>query len=416
MFEANITVSADAVSCLSSLNSTRANVSMTKSGNICIAQTERFKNLAAFDGGYNFTFTVTDSSGNINRYLWRFNVSDTTSPDNGIVTSSGTTTGATITITGANESVNATVYYNTANASFTETTTPQTDFNKTQTVTISGIATVSTATLYYYNITVCDFNGNCKSNGTFTFTQTATAAAAAAAASTSSGGGGGGAAAPSAEVASTSKKWDSLDAGSSAVLAINNANIAVTGVIVDVKSAVTSAEVKVASLTANPISTAAAGKVYQYLQLTKTNIADTDTSKITVNFRVIKSWLTSNGVAEGDVVLYRYSDSKWNALPTTMSGSDANNVLYSATTPGFSTFAVGNKEAPPAAAPAAEAPAEAPAAPAGEAPAVPAEKPAGEAAMEKKGLSTTAIAWIVVAVIVIAAGIGYFMWQKKKAE
>jgi len=39
-----------------------------------------------------------------------------------------------------------------------------------------------------------------------------------------------------------------------------------------------------------------------------------------------------------------------------------------------------------------------------------------EVAMEKKPISNTAIAWIVVAIIVIAAAVGYYMWQKKKAE
>ena len=40
-----------------------------------------------------------------------------------------------------------------------------------------------------------------------------------------------------------------------------------------------------------------------------------------------------------------------------------------------------------------------------------------EQAMEKKpALSNTAIAWIVVAIIVVLAAVGYFMWQKKKAE
>ncbi len=49
-------------------------------------------------------------------------------------------------------------------------------------------------------------------------------------------------------------------------------------------------------------------------------------------------------------------------------------------------------------------------------PAAPAPAAQPEVAMEKKGLSTTTIAWIVVAIIVIVAAIGYFMWQKKKAE
>jgi cobalamin biosynthesis Mg chelatase CobN len=137
---------------------------------------------------------------------------------------------------------------------------------------------------------------------------------------------------------------------------------------------------------------------------------------ITISFKVPKSWLTSNNVGENDVVLYRYSDSKWNALPTSKTGSDANNVLYDSTTPGFSTFAIGSKGAVPAVTPPSEVPAEAPPAevPTGAVTAPEAEAPA--APEEKKGLSKTALAWIVVLVIVVVAGIGYFMWQKKREQ
>jgi PGF-pre-PGF domain-containing protein len=286
----------------------------------------------------------------------------------------------------------------------------ETDFNQTQAVTISGL---SASTQYFYNVSICDYNGNCAKNGTFNFTTNAAAAeAAAAAAGGGGGGGGGGAAAPSNEVASASRRWDSLAAGSSGVLTINNEQIAVTGVIIDVKATLTNAEIKVASLVSNPISAVAAAKVYQYLQLTKSNIADLDASKITINFRVPKSWLTSNNVAEDNVVLYRYSDNKWNALPTSKTGSDANNVLYQSTTPGFSTFAIGTKEAAPVVAPTPEAPVPevAPPAPTPEAPAAPTVPEA------KKPLSRTATAWIVVLVIVVVAAVGYYIWQKKKGE
>ncbi|MBI2657312.1 PGF-pre-PGF domain-containing protein [Candidatus Woesearchaeota archaeon] len=412
-FIPNITVSSDTVSCVYSVNSTGTNVTMTKTGNVCIGTVTNFANLGIAPY-YNITFNVTDSSGNINTYFWNFTVTDSTSPGtSGSITSSPSTTSATVTVS-ANETVNATVRI--ANGSTISGN--EVDFATSQTVTISGL---TASTTYHFNVTICDFNGNCLINATsLSLTTSAAAAASSTSTSSSSSGssGGGGAAVASTEAASTSKKWDSLDAGASAVLTINNANIAVTGVVVDVKNAVTSAEVKVASLTTNPISSAAAGKVYQYLQLTKSNIADSDASKITISFKVPKSWLSTNSVSEDDVVLYRYSDSKWNALPTSKAGTDANNVMYSATTPGFSTFAIGNKEAAPAAAeqPAEGAPAaEAPTVP-GETPTAAGEKPAGEAAMEKKGLSTTAIAWIVVVVIVVAAGVGYFMWQKKKAE
>ena len=78
--------------------------------------------------------------------------------------------------------------------------------------------------------------------------------------------------------------------------------------------------------------------------MTKTNIPDADASGITISFKVPKSWLASNGVADADVVLYRYSSSAWSMLPTSMLSSDDNNAMYQSTTPGFSTFAIGSIE------------------------------------------------------------------------
>ncbi len=416
MFEPNITVASDAVSCVYSVNGTGANKTMVLSENTCVGQTERFKVLAGPEGPYNITFTVNDSEGNVNNYFWRFNITDSTSPTNPnssrVSVSVGTIT-ATVTISDINETVNASVKA-APNSSFT--TTEETDFNKTQAVSLTGL---SASTTYHFNVTVCDFTGNCAVNGTgLSFTTSAAAAEAAATTTTSAGGGGGGAAAPSNVEASAARQWDTLAAGSSGVLTINNEKIAVTGVVVDVKNSVTSPSITVESLTSNPFSTAAASKVYQYLQLKRGNIADTDTSKIAINFRVPKSWLTSNGVAEDNVVLYRYSDSKWNALPTTKTGSDANNVLYQSTTPGFSTFAIGTTEAAPAVTP----PTEAPTAPPTEAPVTPpTEAPTPTAPVTppeeaKKPVSRTAMAWLVVLIIVVVAAVGYYMWQKKKSE
>ena len=42
--------------------------------------------------------------------------------------------------------------------------------------------------------------------------------------------------------------------------------------------------------------------------------------------------------------------------------------------------------------------------------------PPAEEAVEKEPASRTAIAWIVVLIIVVAAGIGYYMWRKKQAQ
>ncbi|MBI2655549.1 PGF-pre-PGF domain-containing protein [Candidatus Woesearchaeota archaeon] len=417
-FVPNITVSADAATCYYHLNATApTNKTMTLSGNICLGSTENVKNLNA-GTGYNITFWVIDNNGNTIGHVWEFNMSDTTPPNTPnsttISTSVGETT-STVTISGINETVNATVFYATTVSGISASTSAvQTDFNQSQDVSLTGL---SASTLYHFNVTICDFNGNCARNGTFNFTTSAASAAAAAASTSSSSGGGGGGAAPVSNVAaSTGTQWDSLAAGASGTVTVKNEKIAVTSIVIEVKNAVTSPSVNVQSYTSNPLTSNAAAKVYQYLQLTKSNLADSDASKITISFKVPKSWLSTNGVGESDVVLYRYADSKWNGLPTSKTGDDGTNVLYDSTTPGFSTFAIGNKEAAPAEAPAAETPTEASAteAPVTEVPT--AEAPTAPAMEEKKGLSSTALAWIVVLVIVVAAGIGYFMWQKKREQ
>jgi len=345
MFIPNITVSADAVTCKYQLNSsTPANTTMTKTGNVCLGQTERFKNLEA-KPEYNITFWIIDDDDNTNGYVWGFNVTDNTppnTPNSSKISSSVDSTSATVTIGTMNETVNATVYYATTigGISGTGSQAVQTDFNQSQAVSLSGL---TASTQYHFNVSICDYNGNCIKNGTFNLTTSAAAAAEAAAAAASSGGGGG-AAAPSNIEASAGRQWDTLAAGSSGVLAVNNEKIAITGVTVYVKNAVTSPSITVESLTSNPLSVSAAAKVYQYLQLRKANIADSDASKITINFKVPKSWMTSNGVAESDIVLWRYSNNNWNRLDTKLVSSDGSFAIYEAVTPGFSTFAIGNKE------------------------------------------------------------------------
>jgi len=413
IFTPNITVSNDAVTCLYHMNSTTnastANKTMTKSGNVCLASAaETLKT----GGDYNITFTVIDAAENVNRYVWNFTVSDTTRPDNGTVSTSVGSTTATVTVASVNESVNATVNYGTVNTTLSSSAT-ETDFSQTQAVSLTGL---SASTTYYFNVSVCDFNGNCNANLTLYSLTTSAAAAAAAASTTSSSSGGGGGAAPVSNVAaSTGTSWDSLAAGSSGTVAVKNEKIAVTSIVIDVKNTVTSPSVNVQSFTSNPLTTNAAAKVYQYLQLTKSNLADSDASKITINFKVPKSWLTSNNVVESDVVLYRYADSKWNGLPTSKTGDDGTNVLYESTTPGFSTFAVGNKEAAPVETPA-ETPTQAPTeAPAAETPAAPTETPKAPA-MEEKTTSRTTMALIAIAIIVVVGALGYFLYQRKKDE
>ncbi len=421
MFVPNISVTADAISCKYSINSSVSNKTMTLSSGICLGSTERFNNTINNAGGdnlFNITFTVTDSDSNVNNYLWQFNVSDTAAPNVPnltAVSASGGTTTATITISGINESVNATVYYGTSVGAIVNTVAAmQTDFNASQDVEITGL---TASTTYHFNVTICDNNGNCAKNGTFNFSTSSAASSSSSSSSSSSGGGGGGGGGVVSNVeANVGRVWDQLAAGSTATLTINNQNIAFTAVIIGIANAVSNPSLSVDSLKANPYSTAAAAKVFQYLQITKSNFADLDTSSTTINFRVPKSWLVSNGASEDDIVLYRYSDGQWNPLPTTKSGSDADYVSYQSTSPGTSTFAIGTKEAAPTEQPPTTQP------PTEQPPTTPTEQPptaqpsTPTAVAPEGGLSRTSMGWIVVLLIVVAAGIGYFAWQKRKGE
>ncbi|MBI2130247.1 PGF-pre-PGF domain-containing protein [Candidatus Woesearchaeota archaeon] len=256
-------------------------------------------------------------------------------------------TTATITINSVNETVNATINYGTTNTSLGSSAT-QTVFNSSPVVSLSGLTASST---YYFNVTVCDFNGNCKYNTTvFSFTTSAAAATTTtttttSSSSSSSSGGGGVAAVPAATaaataVASAAKVWSTVTPEAPATITINKPTIAVSQVSIEVGTTVSNVEVSVKSLNKNPQATQPVSKVYQYLEITKSNIANADIKKATVAFKVPKSWLSQNSLGESDVTLYRYTTS-WQPLATTKTGSDQNNVMYQANTPGFSAFAVG---------------------------------------------------------------------------
>ena len=258
-------------------------------------------------------------------------------------------------------------------------------------------------------------------------------------------GGGGGAAAPSNVVASVGRQWDILLPNSNSIITIKNEDIAFTKFSFRVKNTLSKVDIEIESLSSNPLSTQASDEVYQYLHIGKRNIANDDVIYIQINFRVPKTWLERMNINYGDVVLYRYNLG-WKALETKKVDEDMFSVNYKTISNGFSLYAIGvqadnSKNVEQLYAPNiinwhfycgseyynfrayddgnffcdghilvenvnirdgrrfVEF--------------IETQKPVDVTSQEPRQLSNEAVAWIVVAVIVIITGIGHFLWQRK---
>jgi PGF-pre-PGF domain-containing protein len=59
-----------------------------------------------------------------------------------------------------------------------------------------------------------------------------------------------------------------------------------------------------------------------------------------VCFKVEKSWIKDRSIDQSSITLNRYSDNKWDQLPTGLSEEDDKYLYFTAQTPGFSPFAI----------------------------------------------------------------------------
>lgn len=183
-------------------------------------------------------------------------------------------------------------------------------------------------------------------------------AAAAPAAAATGGGGGGGGGISNIRVfqakGNANVSIQSVTAGGSANVTITKyEDMALRQINISVANAVNKVNIVINKLAGLPaaVTHEISGNVYHYIEVTKENITDADVNKVRIKFAVNKSWLTANNIATSEVILYRWADGKWNALPTTFVGGDTAEAFYTAESPGLSYFAIGTVEAgaPPAA-------------------------------------------------------------------
>mgnify|MGYP001576452904 CR=1 FL=1 len=83
-------------------------------------------------------------------------------------------------------------------------------------------------------------------------------------------------------------------------------------------------------------------RVYKYLKIDRVQLenAELTEEEFEVNFTVDREWIKEIGIDESAIVLNRYNNKQWSELETSKTGNEGNFAKYSATTPGFSYFAI----------------------------------------------------------------------------
>ncbi len=346
------------------------------------------------EGWYNLTVWTNDSVNNINGSLRMTFVIDRTKPSVSVTCSPASPTAGdtvTCTCTGSDAYPGSGL---SGSVSFTGGGTEE-----STTATGSGTFTSSTCT-------GTDYAGNQRTaTGSWTVT---------AASSGGSGSGGSGGGVSSGVTGTFSQEtWTSINSGETATLEVKKGEIGVTEVTFKVDETVYGAWVKVVKKTSLPSQVSTfEGKTYKIVEITKgTSLKDNLLSNIELKFEVLKSWLTENNLGKNQVIIYRFVNDEWTELTTTAGEDDGTYVHYTAETPGFSYFVIGEKGFGIAAPPAAEAP-EAPAAQeeVAEAPAA-AEAPTAEELMEAPGATWP---WVVVVLVLAAIGVAWYFLKKKK--
>ncbi len=130
--------------------------------------------------------------------------------------------------------------------------------------------------------------------------------------------------------------------GNNAVDFSGTANLYFTKLVVNSKITIGNVQLIIVRLNSKPsdISQNVNGAVFNYIDISPTNISDSNINNVTISFYVNKSWTTANNIDSSTVKLYRYSSGSWNELSTVQKSEDILTISYEAVSPGFSTYAI----------------------------------------------------------------------------
>ncbi|MBN1896460.1 MAG: VCBS repeat-containing protein [Candidatus Aenigmarchaeota archaeon] len=159
------------------------------------------------------------------------------------------------------------------------------------------------------------------------------------------GGSGGGSSGGSSFVSPVTREY-TFNAINKGVLASKNISGGIT-VRLAVRNNVTNVDIKAHMTAEKPASIAkdVSGKVvYRYMEITSSGINDSDIEEATIEFNITSEWLSDNKIVPESVTLLRYHENDWQELQTEMTSHDDHFYYYSASTPGFSYFAITGEE------------------------------------------------------------------------
>lgn len=84
--------------------------------------------------------------------------------------------------------------------------------------------------------------------------------------------------------------------------------------------------------------------VYRYIETDLTYVTDEAIQDAVFEFSVPLSWIREQGLTTADVVLMRYHNGAWTALPTELVREGGSTAYYRANSPGFSYFAIATEK------------------------------------------------------------------------
>jgi len=291
---------------------------------------------------YNLTIYCADLNNRTTTiFHHNFTVSDVTAPtlqDITVATDSITTEGATVTWT-TDETSNSS--FETCEGSYSNSSSYVTSHS----IIITG--GLAADTQYGVNITSCDYYSNC-GNDTVNFTTVAEDSDSSGGSSSSGGGGGGAAIDPGTLSAMINQRkawyWSVVNPGVPKTITVKEADFPVKQASFTTVRKVSGVTFSAATLKGLPEGiNALQGDVYQYLYLSTKNMDNDAISSASVSFSVPKTWTAENSVDQDSITLYRYVEPSWTTLDTVFDKQDTTSLYFTATSPGFSYFAVGGE-------------------------------------------------------------------------